>query len=272
MTRAAPGMIGCTVWFAAPAAMVPDTLRHGIGQFGQWLSLGVHFGGVDVTVRSELGTLLLFAALLVVARVLKGLLLGYVERHDHINGSSVYLLGRLLPYLLAAVGALWALGIAGIPMARMTVFAGALGVGLGFGLQAIFNNVVLGLHGHVRDINIRATRVGTDDNIDILVPNPEFVNDRVGNWPAREVSRRIKVRFGVAHGTDKELVKKAALEPAAEVPFTLAIKGPRAPQARLVGFRDGRLQRGAAHGAGKIRDRGSTSPDATCMCAAGPSR
>ncbi|WP_329741632.1 mechanosensitive ion channel family protein [Dyella sp. A6] len=261
MTRAAPDIIGSTVWFAAPAAMVPDTVRHGIGQIGKWLSLGVHFGGVDVTVGSVLGALLLFAAFLVVARVVKGLLHGYVERHEHINRSSVYTVERLLHYLLMVVGALWALSIAGIPMAKMTVFAGALGVGLGFGLQAIFNNFVSGLillferslkvgdfvelssglHGHVRDINIRATRVSTNDNIDILVPNSEFVNGRVVNWTLREVSRRIKVPFGVAYGTDKELVKKAALEAAAEVPFTLSMEGPRAPQVWLVGFGDSSL-------------------------------
>ena len=146
-------------------------------------------------------------------------------------------------------------------MARFTVFAGALGVGLGFGLQAIFNNFVSGLiilfdrtlkvgdfvelasgvHGTVRDIYIRATRITTNDNIDIVVPNSEFVSGRVVNWTLREVSRRLKVPFGVAYGSDKELVKKAALEAAAEVPFTLTQEGDRKPQVWLTGFGDSSL-------------------------------
>jgi small-conductance mechanosensitive channel len=141
------------------------------------------------------------------------------------------------------------------------VLAGAVGVGLGFGLQAIFSNFVSGiimlferslrvgdfvelesgLHGEVRDINIRATLISTNDNIDILVPNSEFVTGRVVNWTHGEVTRRLRIPFGVAYGTDKELVKKAALEAAAEVPFTIALDGPRRPQVWLVGFGDSSL-------------------------------
>jgi small-conductance mechanosensitive channel len=158
--------------------------------------------------------------------------------------------------VLLLFGALFALSVAGIPVARFAVFAGALGVGLGFGLQAIFNNFVSGLiilfertlkvgdfvelasgvHGTVKDIYIRATRITTNDNIDILVPNSEFVTGRVVNWTLREVSRRLKVPFNVAYGSDKEQVKKAALEAAAEVPFTLTLEGERKPQVWLTGF------------------------------------
>jgi small-conductance mechanosensitive channel len=141
------------------------------------------------------------------------------------------------------------------------VFAGAIGVGLGFGLQAIFNNFVSGLillfdrsikvgdfvelesgvHGVVRDIKIRATRIMTNDNLNILVPNSEFVSGRVVNWTLLETTRRLHVPFGVAYGTDKELVKRAALEAAHEVPFTLAQDGARGPQVWLVGFGESSL-------------------------------
>ncbi len=193
--------------------------------------------------------------------VIKCLMHRYAERHDNVNQSSLYTVERLTQYLLLTIGVLWALNVAGVPMAKMAVFAGALGVGLGFGLQAIFNNFVSGLillferslkvddfveldsgvHGTVRDIHIRATRITTNDDIDILVPNSEFVNGRVVNWTLNEKSRRIKVPFGVAYGTDKDTVKKAALEAAGEVPFTLTKEGPRAPQVWLTGFGDSSL-------------------------------
>lgn len=226
-----------------------------------WLNRGVALGGVQLTLGSLLAAMLVLVVFLTGSRVLKRLLRRYMGGHAGINQSSVYTVERLMHYLLLTVGVLWALSIAGIPMAKLTVFAGALGVGLGFGLQAIFNNFVSGLillferslkvgdfvelasgvHGTVRDIYIRSTRISTNDDIDILVPNAEFVNGRVVNWTLREVARRQKIPFGVAYGTDKELVKKAALEAAAAVPFTLSQEGPRAPQVWLVGFGDSSL-------------------------------
>src|SRR3546814_7379539 len=68
--------------------------------------------------------------------------------------------------------------------------------------------------GTVHAINIRATRIITNDNIGVLVPNAEFVNGRVVNWTHRSVNRRIRVPFRVGFGVDKELVKQAALEAA----------------------------------------------------------
>jgi small-conductance mechanosensitive channel len=239
----------------------PVAVERGVREVGTWLNWGLKFGGVTITIGALLGSLLLLTAFLVGAAILKRLLRRYVQRNTNVNQSAAYTIERLLHYLMLTVGILWALSIAGVPMAKMTVFAGALGVGLGFGMQAIFNNFVSGLillferslkvgdfveltsgvHGHVRDIYIRATRITTNDDIDILVPNSEFVNGRVVNWTLREVARRQKVPFGVAYGTDKELVKKAALEAAAAVPFTLSLEGKRAPQVWLVGFGDSSL-------------------------------
>jgi small-conductance mechanosensitive channel len=251
-------------WFSQHGSMIPDppsAVTHGVRQVGQWLNQEHEILGVNVSIGKLLAAAVLLLVFMVGSSVLKTLLRRYSRRHDNISLSSVYTVERLVHYLLMAVGALWALSIAGVPMAKMTVFAGALGVGLGFGLQAIFNNFVSGLillferslkvgdfvelasgvHGSVRDIYIRATRITTNDNIDILVPNSEFVNGRVVNWTLREAARRLKIPFGVAYGTDKERVKMAALEAAREVPFTLTQEGTRAPQVWLTGFGDSSL-------------------------------
>ncbi len=246
-------------WIKAPET--PAALKKGASQVDDLLDRGFSFGGIHVTIGSVLGGLLVFVLFLIAIGALKRLLHRYGQRNRHVNQSTLYTVERLFRYLMLVVGLLWALGVAGIPIAKMTVFAGALGVGLGFGLQAIFNNFVSGLillfdrslkvgdfveltsgvHGHVREIRIRATLISTNDDIDILVPNSEFVTGRVVNWTLREVARRQKIPFGVAYGTDKELVKKAALEAAAAVPFTLSLDGPRAPQVWLTGFGDSSL-------------------------------
>lgn len=243
---------------------VPAGWHRSVREFNAWMDTRLlTVSGIDVTVGSLLAALLVLAVFLAASFIVRRVLRRYALSHDDINQSAIYTVERLTHYVLLIVGVLLALNATGIPITRFAVLAGAIGVGLGFGLQAIFNNFVSGLillfdrslkigdfvelasgvHGHVRDIYIRATRITTNDAIDILVPNSEFVSGRVVNWTwRREVSRRLKVPFAVAYGTDKERVKQAALEAAAEVPFTLRLDGPRAPQVWLTGFGDSALQ------------------------------
>lgn len=231
--------------------------------WADWLDVAVlRSGDYSLTVGALGAAVLLLLLAVVTSLALQRLLRRYARRYEHVNASSVYAVGRLLHYLLLVIGVLLALGATGIPMARFAVFAGALGVGLGFGLQAIFNNFVCGLvllfdrslkvddfvdlasgvQGRVRDIHIRATRITTNDDIDILVPNSEFVNGRVVNWTVREGFRRMKVPFHVAYDSDKELVRQVVLAAAHTVPFTLADEAARAPQVRLIAFGDWALQ------------------------------
>ena len=229
---------------------------------GWWQQPLVELGGVALTPAGLVGAAVVFVLAWAVSwAVRRGLdrfarRPGAADRH-----AALYTVGRVVHYLLLVVAVLVALEVIGVPASRFAVFAGAIGVGLGFGLQAIFNNFLSGLillfdgslkvgdfvelesgvHGEVADITIRATRITTNDNIDILVPNAEFVSGRVVNWTHREVSRRLRIPFGVAYGSDKEQVKQAALEAAAAVPFTLAQDGPRRPQVWLVGFGDSSL-------------------------------
>ena len=223
----------------------------------------IHASGFDVTVGGLIGALLALLIGLTVSRYLQRLLKRFGEQqHGASERATIYTLSRVLHYTVLITAFLVALNMLGISLGKFTIFAGALGVGLGFGLQAIFGNFISGLillfdrslkvgdfveldkdvRGTVRAVNIRATRVTTNDNIDVLVPNLEFVNGRVVNWTHGSVNRRIRVPFAVSYGADKELVKKAALEAAANVPFTLAMEGAQAPQVWLVDFGESAFQ------------------------------
>ena len=242
---------------------VRDAANDGVARGNQWLQPFLDFklfavSGITVTVGGVLLAVLLLLGAWLISGLLRRALSRYGERHGSVNGAALYTVSRVLHYLLLAAGILLALEALGIPLGKFTLFAGALGVGLGFGLQAIFSNFISGLillfdrslkigdfvqldndvRGIVKAINIRSTRVTTNDNIDVLVPNSEFINGRVTNWTHRSVNRRIRVPFAVAYGVDKELVKKAALEAASNVPFTLSMEGEKAPQVWLVGFGD----------------------------------
>ena len=88
---------------------------------------------------------------------------------------------------------------------------------------------------------MRSTLINTNDNIDIVVPNSEFVTTRLTNWTLGERILRVRIPFGVAYGSDKELVKKAAQEAAAEVSYTLTNMKGREPDVWLVEYGDSSL-------------------------------
>ena len=149
----------------------------------------------------------------------------------------------------------------GINLTSLAVFAGALGVGVGLGLQGVVKEFVSGLllifegsvqvgdyielegggRGEVREVGPRATRIRNNDNIDILLPNSKLIEERVTTWTMRGDTRRIHIPFSVAYGTNKSLVRKAILEAARSVPFTLPDTEDRKAQVWLVGFGDSSL-------------------------------
>jgi potassium efflux system protein len=195
-----------------------------------------------------------------ISRLLRRGLRRVSKRLPNLDRSTAYTLGRVLHYVILVVALFVGLAVIGVDLTKIAIVAGALSVGVGFGLQNIVNNFVSGLillfertikvgdyielasgiTGEVRDINIRSTIVTTNDNVDIVVPNSELVSTSVTNWTLREAVRRIRIPFGVAYGSDKETVRVAALEAAATIEHTLHTEG-RRPEVWLVGFGDSSL-------------------------------
>jgi small-conductance mechanosensitive channel len=158
-------------------------------------------------------------------------------------------LGAILRYVFIALGALVILQSAGIDLTSLNVLVGAIGVGLGFGLQNITNNFFSGLIllferpikmgdrveiggvvGEVRGIGARATTIVTDESVAIIVPNSQFVSERVTNWSRPDKLNAYILTFHVSHTSDPELVRQVLLaaadrhrdvlrDPQAEVEF-----------------------------------------------------
>jgi small-conductance mechanosensitive channel len=162
-------------------------------------------------------------------------------RNQKIADSTIYTLNRVLHYLIMLIGIMVALSSIGLDFSNVAWIAGALSVGIGFGLQSIVNNFVSGLiimferslkvgdflelqsgvTGTVSQINMRSTIVRTLDNLEIVVPNSEFISGRVVNWTLTNNERRLRIPFSVEYGTDKELVVKLVMQAARNVPYTL---------------------------------------------------
>jgi len=149
-------------------------------------------------------------------------------------------IGSIIRYGFIAVGFAIILQTAGIDLSALTVLAGALGIGVGFGLQNITNNFISGLiilferpikvgdridvggvTGDVVEISPRATTVVTNDNIAVIVPNSEFISSRVTNWSYTNRDVRLNFPIGVAYKSDAEQVRRALLEVAAAHPGVL---------------------------------------------------
>ena len=221
----------------------------------------VNFGHVTLTPAK---LLLAMAVLLVafwLARLLERLITVLSRSgHTNLSPSGTYALSRILRYTIYVLGAVIAVQVLGIDIASLALFGGAIGIGIGLGLQSIFSNFVSGiiillektlkvgdfvelqsgLLGKVTEINVRYTRVTTNDSVDIVVPNSEFINGKVTNWTLKETYRRIHVPFGVAYGSDKDKVRAAGLDAAEAVKNTIMEPG-REPEVWLVGFGDSSL-------------------------------
>lgn len=134
-------------------------------------------------------------------------------------------------YLIWLIGLFIVLRIIGISAASLTVLFGAIGIGLGFGLQNIFNNFVSGiillferpikvgdvieingLWGTVKKINVRSTQVRTFDNADLIIPNTDFINQQLTNWSFKDARVRRNIVVGVAYGSDTVLVKETLFD------------------------------------------------------------
>jgi small-conductance mechanosensitive channel len=228
-----------------------------------WLELDstlIKFGEYSVSYAQLLTAVLVILATYVISALVRRGLMRIGRGDREITNAQIYAISRILHYVILVVGFVVAISSLGIPVGKLALLASALGIGIGLGLQGIVNNFVCGLAillekslkigdfielssgvtGEVKAIHMRATLVRTNDNVDILIPNAELVNSNVTNWTLEENVRRFRIPFGVAYGTDKTLVKKAVLEAANSVPYTLKTPG-REPAVWMTGFGDSSL-------------------------------
>ncbi len=154
------------------------------------------------------------------------------ESSHTITPSTKTLLANLGYYLILLIAFFVTLKTLGIDLSSIALIAGALSVGIGFGLQNMVSNFVSGLilmfersikigdyveiddnlTGRISDIRMRSTTITTNDNIDVIVPNQDLIQNRVINWTMNDNIRRFRVPFGVAYGTDAKKVIQVVKE------------------------------------------------------------
>ncbi len=177
--------------------------------------------------------------------------------HSGLDRSLQYAISQIASNVVLVVGIFIVLQNTGIHLEALTVFAGAVGVGIGFGLQNITSNFISGLvilaerpitigdrvevagvTGQVQKIRARSTVVVTNDNITTIVPNQKFIDSPVTNWTYGDPRVRFRLPVGVAYGSDVELVRQKLIEAGAEDEHVL--KDP-APSVFFIEFGDSSL-------------------------------
>lgn len=211
-------------------------------------------GEAKITPLSILYLILLTYALFFLSRKLRDLLVEKLLGRTSLNLGARQAVGTIARYFVLFIGFLVILQTVGINLTTLNVLAGAVGIGVGFGLQNIASNFISGLiillerpvqvgdrievddvNGKVISIGARSTQIRTNDNVTIIVPNSKFISENVVNWSFSNQSVRFRVPVGVAYDSDLRLVRKLLLEVADRNPDVL--REPR-PAVRLIKFGD----------------------------------
>lgn len=209
-------------------------------------------GEARITPLSIVYLLVLLALLFFLSNKLKAFLVEKLLGRTKLDLGARQAIGTITRYLILFVGFLIILQTVGINLTTLNVLAGAVGIGVGFGLQNIASNFISGLiilferpvqvgdrievdgiNGKVVSIRARATHVRTNDNITIIIPNSKFISENVVNWSFEGKRIRFRIPVGVAYNADLNLAKKLLLKVAEENGDVLS--DPK-PSVRLIRF------------------------------------
>lgn len=214
----------------------------------------VRAGGIQFTVGHLIELAVLLALVLIGEMVFRRVFLARLLKRSRLRPSVQFAVTQIARYTLLVLGIYLSLQAVEINLSSLAFLAGALGVGVGFGLQNIISNFISGLIilaeqpialgdrvevsgavGRVTEISLRSTKVVTSDNICIIVPNSNLITGTVVNWSHGDPTVRTRLQVGVAYGTDIEKVRTLLLEVAAADPDIL--KNPE-PEVLFVGYGD----------------------------------
>lgn len=250
------------VWFgfAYSALLVWGLSNEVVTALSRYVLEGFQIGSLTIVPLRIVLAVLVFALMLAMSDWLRGRLEGKWLKQSRMARGSREALVTISGYVGVALAVLIALAVAGVQFTNLAIIAGALSVGIGFGLQNIVNNFVSGLillferpvktgdwivvgntEGHVKRISIRSTLIQTFDRADVIVPNSELISGQVTNWMLHDSRGRVRVPVGVAYGSDTHKVQEILLGIAEAHPSIITDGSVTQPKVLFMSFGDSSL-------------------------------
>ena len=211
-----------------------------------WLNKGISIGRTKITILNVCYVIIFLLLIGYISRIIKKALQDEVLPRTRLDIGARASLVNIVIYSLWILAIYTGINILGIDLSSLAFMAGALGIGIGFGLQNIVNNFVSGIvllfdpsiqvgdmvqigedWGTVDRINIRTTIVQSFDNAALIIPNSQMLSNRVTNWSYKDPKVRRQVDVGVAYGSDVQLVRTVLLEIVHDMPEIMDDPGPR---------------------------------------------
>ena len=208
-------------------------------------SFAIQFGAVRISLLTVTKSVFALAVLLWLATVVSEAMESRLRHSPNLTPSVQVLFGKLLKFSLVTIAVLAAISTTGMDLTALAVFGGALGVGIGLGLQKVVANLfsglillldksikpgdvvaVAGTYGWVSTLGGRYVSVVTRDGIEHLIPNEEFITTRVENWTHSDSKIRIKIPIGVHYDADVERALEICVECAGKAPRVLSEPAP----------------------------------------------
>lgn len=199
----------------------PTTLQLWIGQ----LLSGIQIGSISISLGAMLLATLVLIVGVIITNIFRHWLANRVLPNTRLDLGARNSIAAATGYLGVAIVLLLAISTLGVDFSNLALVAGALGVGIGFGLQNVVQNFVAGLlmllerpvkvgdwiivgatEGTVKRISVRSTEIETFDRSSVIVPNSEFISSPVTNWTYKNRLARVRIRVGVAYGSDTKKV------------------------------------------------------------------
>ena len=197
---------------------------------GEFLD-GVSFGEFTISPGDIFAAIVVLVVALFVTRVLRRILTDRVLPRTRLDPGVRFSISAAASYAGVALAILLSISALGLDLSNLAIIAGALSVGIGFGLQNVVNNFVSGVlllierpikvgdwvivgnyEGTVRRISVRSTEIETFDRSEVIVPNSDLIASPVVNWTHKTRTARLKVPVGVAYGTDTRKVHDILLD------------------------------------------------------------
>ena len=211
-----------------------------------WLNKGITIGKAKITILNVCYVIIFLLLIGYISRIIRKALQDEVLPRTRLDIGARASLVNVVVYSLWILAIYTGINILGINLSSLAFMAGALGIGIGFGLQNIVNNFISGIillfdpsiqvgdmvqigedWGTVNRINIRTTIVQTFDNAALIIPNSQMLSNRVTNWSYKDPKVRRQVDVGVAYGSDVQLVRTVLLRIVNDMPEIMDDPAPR---------------------------------------------